>query len=73
MAIATDKPSWERVVSAQGLEWTNFCDGLGQNSPVIGKYNLSSLPAYFLIVDGQLSDKVVTDAASLKKALAEVL
>ncbi len=73
VAIATDKPSWERVVSAQGLEWANVCDGLGQNSPVIGKYNLSSLPAYFLIVDGQLSDKVVTDAASLKKALAEVL
>lgn len=73
VAIATDKPSWERVISAQGLEWINVCDGLGEASPVIGMYNLRNLPAYYLIVDGQLSDKTITDAASLKKALAEVL
>ena len=73
VAIATDKPSWERVISAQGLEWINVCDGLGEASPVIGMYNLRKLPAYYLIVDGQLSDKTITDAASLKKALAEVL
>lgn len=73
VAIASDKPSWERVVSAQGLEWINVCDGLGQNSPVVGKYNLTRLPAGFLIVDGQLSDKTFSDAASLRKALDEVL
>ena len=73
VAIAVDKPSWERIVSAQGLGWINVCDGLGQNSPVVGMYNLSRLPAYFLIVDGQLSDDVITDGKSLRRALQKVL
>ena len=73
MAIAVDKPAWARIVSAQGLEWTNVCDGLGQNSPVVGMYNITKLPAYFLIADGALSDKVITDEASLRRALDDVL
>ena len=73
VAIAVDKPSWERVVSAQGLEWTNVCDGLGWNSPAVRMYNVTRLPAYFLIVDGQLSDKVITDEESLVRALRETL
>lgn len=73
VAIAVDKPAWARIVSAQGLEWTNVCDGLGQNSPVVGMYNITKLPAYFLIADGALSDKVITDEASLRRALDSVL
>lgn len=73
VAIAVDKPAWARIVSAQGLEWTNVCDGLGQNSPVVGMYNITKLPAYFLIADGALSDKVITDEASLRRALDDVL
>lgn len=73
VAIAVDKPSWERVVSAQGLGWTNVCDGLGWNSPAARMYNVSRLPAYFLIEDGQLSDKTITDEKSLFRALREVL
>ena len=72
VAISADKPSWERIVSAQGLEWVNVCDGLGQNSPVIGLYNLTKLPAYFLIVDGQISSYAITDEASLRRALKSV-
>ena len=71
-AISSDKPSWERIVTAQGLEWVNVCDGLGQNSPVIGLYNLTKLPAYFLIVDGQISSYAITDEASLRRALKSV-
>ena len=73
VAIATDKPAWERVVNAQGLEWINVCDGLGQNSPVIGQYNLRKLPSCFLIVDGTLSDRVISDAKSLRQALNDLL
>ena len=73
VAIAVDKPAWARIVSAQGLEWTNVCDGLGQNSPVVGMYNITKLPAYFLIADGALSDRVITDEASLRRALDDVL
>lgn len=73
VAIAVDKPAWERIVTAQGLGWTNVCDGLGENSPVIGQYNLNRLPAYFLIVDGQLSDRAISDEKTLRKALDQVL
>lgn len=73
VAIAADKPAWERVVNAQGLEWINVCDGLGQNSPSLGIYNVSRLPAYFLIVDGQLADMDIVDGKSLMSALREVL
>ena len=73
VAIAVDKPAWARIVSAQGLEWTNVCDGLGQNSPVVGMYNITKLPAYFLIADGALSDKVITDETSLRRAIDDVL
>ena len=73
VAVASDKPAWARVVSAQGLEWINVCDGLGQNSPAVRLYNITKLPSYFLIVDGSLSDKTITDEASLRKALNSVL
>ena len=73
VAIAVDKPAWERIVTAQGLGWTNVCDGLGENSPVIGQYNLNRLPAYFLIVDGQLSDRAISDEKTLRKTLDQIL
>lgn len=73
VAVAMDKPAWARIVDAQNLEWINVCDGLGQNSPAVRLYNVTRLPACFLIVDGALSDKTVTDEASLRRALREVL
>ena len=72
VAISSDKPAWERIVTGQGLGWINVCDGLGQNSPVIGLYNITRLPAYFLIVDDQLSSQAITDEASLRRALKSV-
>ena len=73
VAIASDKPAWERVVNAQGLEWINVCDGLGQNSPVIGQYNIRKLPSCFLIVDGELSDRPVGNEKALRETLREIL
>ena len=72
VAIGTDKPAWERVVRGQELGWVNVCDGLGQNSPSVSIYNVTKLPSYFLIVDGQLSDRKITDENSLRKALREI-
>ncbi len=71
-AISSDKPSWERIVTAQGLEWVNVCDGLGQNSPVIGLYNLTKLPAYYLISGDEVTSHTITDEASLRRALKSV-
>lgn len=73
VAIATDKPAWERVVNAQGLGWINVCDGLGQNSPAVGQYNIRKLPSCFLIVDGSLSDRVISDERALRQALSDIL
>lgn len=72
VAISADKPAWERIVQAQGLEWVNVCDGLGTGSPAAARYNLSKLPSYFLIVDGEMSDRSVTDGKSLRKALKDI-
>lgn len=73
VAVAADKPSWARVVAAQELGWINVCDGMGQNSPSLRLYNVTQLPTCFLIVDGQLSDKITSDEKSLRKALDSAL
>lgn len=69
VALDTDKPSWASIVKNQGLEWINVCDGLGVNSPAVSFYGVPSLPCSYFIVDGQISDAVVTDEASLRAFL----
>lgn len=73
VAIDVDKPSWSRVVAAQGLDWINVCDGLGTASPAIKAYNVSNLPVSYLIADGKLVDVQVTDEASFRKTLDRLL
>ncbi len=73
VALDTDKASWARVVKEQGLEWINVCDGLGTASPVVSSYNLSSVPASFLLVDGSLSSIKFTDEVTLRRELNKVL
>ena len=73
VAVDVDKPSWERTVTAQGLEWINVCDGLGAASPVLTMYNVSSLPVTYIIADGEMTGERVSDAASLRRVLNRLL
>ena len=73
VAIDADKASWAQVVKQQNLPWINVCDGLGTASPYIATYNLGSLPAAFIISNGELVDGQVVDEASLRKLLDKLL
>lgn len=72
-ALDPDKASWAQVVKQQNLPWINVCDGLGANSPYVRIYNISALPAIYIIADGELVDGQVVDEKSLRKLLNSLL
>lgn len=49
-----DKTLWGTTVRAQQLPWINVCDGFGPASISLQRYNVASLPAFYLIRDGVL-------------------
>lgn len=49
VAIDTSKALWINTVQEQHLPWISVCDLRGGNSPVLGTYNVSELPASYLI------------------------
>lgn len=64
-----DKTSWGRIVKSQELPWVNVNGGLA-NAQAIGLYNVTSLPATYLISDGSLS---VASRDGLSKELGRLL
>ena len=50
-----DKAMWASVVRAQKLPWINVNDGLGAASSSVTLYNISTVPASFLLAAGELS------------------
>ncbi len=49
VAIDTSKALWINAVQEQKLPWISVCDLLGESSPALGAYNVTGLPANFLI------------------------
>ena len=49
MAVDTSKALWIDAVQEQKLPWISVSDLLGEASPSLGAYNISKLPANFLI------------------------
>lgn len=49
VAIDTSKALWINTVQDQQLPWISVCDLLGEASPVVGAYNISTLPSNYLI------------------------
>ena len=49
VAIDTSKALWINTVQDQQLPWISVCDLLGEASPVVGAYNVSTLPSNYLI------------------------
>ena len=73
VSLDVDKTLWATTVKGQNLPWTNVCDSRGSASPYVSLYNLSAIPAAFIIADGELVDGKVVDEASLKKLLDDLL
>ena len=56
--VDTSKALWINTVQNQQLPWISVCDLLGEASPVVGAYNVSSLPSNYLISrDGNILGK----------------
>ncbi|MBO5893737.1 MAG: redoxin domain-containing protein [Alistipes sp.] len=49
VAIDTSKALWINAVQEQKLPWISVSDMLGEASPTLGAYNITNLPANFLI------------------------
>ena len=73
VSLDVDKTLWATTVKGQDLPWTNVCDSRGSASPYVSLYNLSAIPAAFIIADGELVDGKVVDEASLRKLLNDLL
>ncbi len=73
VALDPDKTGWAQVVKQQNLPWINVCDGLGASSPYVTIYNISALPATYIIADGELVDGQVVDEKSLRRLLDRLL
>ena len=73
VAMDPDKALWAKVVKEQALPWVNVCDGLAANSPYVLYYNLTALPAVYIISDGTLVDGQAVDEKSLRKLLDSLL
>ena len=52
--VDPDKTLWGTTVRNQKLPWINVCDGYGAASVALQRYNVSALPAFYLIEDGAL-------------------
>lgn len=73
VALDTDKANWARVIREQGLGWINVCDGLGTSSPVVSAYNIVEYPVTYLLVDGNLENVPLSDAATLSRTVGKYL
>lgn len=73
VSLDVDKVTWATTIMGQDLPWITVCDIRGAQSPYVVSYNLSQLPALFVIADGELVDGDVVDDASLRKLLEKLL
>lgn len=73
VSLDADKAAWARVVKEQKLPWVNVCDSRGPASPYVTTYNLSALPAAYVICDGELVDGRIVDEKSFRALLDRLL
>ena len=73
VSLDPDKATWARVVKEQKLPWINVCDARGAASPYALLYNISSVPAAFVIADGELVDGDMVSEKAFRKRLEQLL
>lgn len=71
VALDTDKTAWANAIKEQKLPWISVCDGYGVDSPSVGLYNVTKIPALFIInKDGDIvlkTSRVDEAVAAVKK------
>lgn len=73
VALDESKPLWITAVQEQKLLWISVCDFQGANSPAVRLYNVTSLPANFLIDrEGRIVARNLTES-QLDARLDELL
>ena len=73
VSLDADKGLWAQVVKEQKLPWISVCDAHGSASPYVRIYNISNLPSFYILVDGELIDGSTVDEASLRKVISNAL
>jgi peroxiredoxin len=73
VALDPDKATWAKTVKGQNLPWINVCDSRGKASPYVGLYNIPSVPAAFIIADGELVDGEMATEKSFRKRIEQLL
>ena len=68
-----DKSAWAAVVKAQDLPWINVNDGRGWASSAVVLFNVSSVPATYLLSDGSMSATDLSGKDALDKELQRLL
>lgn len=71
--VDPDKTLWGTTVKNQQLPWINVCDGFGAASVALQRYNVTALPAFYLIAGGELVSEPVTGIDGLKSYLKKIL
>lgn len=73
VALDIDKGLWAQVVKEQNHPWISVCDSRGSGSPYIPTYNISALPAFYIIANGELVDGSVVDDKSLRSTIQKLV
>ena len=73
VALDVDKALWARVVKEQKLPWINVCDSRGAASPYVLTYNIGSVPAAFVISNGELVDGDMVTEKSFRRRIESLL
>jgi len=73
VCLDVDKVEWAGVVKAQELPWINVNDGLGVASPAVTLYNVSQLPATFVIAGGEILPEGFSGTSGLRALLKKLL
>ncbi len=73
VGIDSSKSVWVNAVQSQGLPWISVCDFKGGKSPAVAFYNLTALPANFLISkDGEIVASALSGDELVAKIKAEL-
>lgn len=73
VALDVDKALWARVVKEQKLPWINVCDSRGAASPYVLTYNIGTVPAAFVISNGELVDGDMVTEKSFRRRIESLL
>ena len=73
VSLDPDKAMWAKTVKGQNLPWINVCDSRGSASPYALLYNISSVPAAYVIADGELVDGEMSTEKSFRRRLEQLL